>query len=419
MRTRSQDTATRLLKSRARAAGSGTRPRRAGFPVVLIALGLFGWSGGRPAEAQSIWLKPSFSVSEAWDSNVTLSSTPTSDYVTYLKPGMGVEFKDFPFTLTAAAALSMQVYAKNPSLDTFSDNVSLSGSLGYEPTPRLAVLLTDTFSRNVNPALVTPEVAITTGRFTSTSNTVSPSATYKFDQRTTGLLSYAYNNFTSNSTLATDSTTQTATAGVSHELTRTISGGFQFVYSHFTVTGQPDTDSYSPQLTLLTRITPTISVTSSAGPIWIKEFDGSYTLTYATANQYSQTFSDGQGAIGLGYSQIAGTGGVTGVISTTQTVSATASYQATQALKLAIAGAWSKTESIGQGTSSSGSALDVTGYSAGVTLTYRILSWLTFEGSYKYFQQNASSGSATTGASNLTDHLVTIGLTATDRFRLY
>ena len=384
--------------------------------VVLIVFGLLGRGGNAPAEAQSIWVTPSFGVTEAYDSNVTLSSNATSDFVTSLKPGLAVEFKDYPFALSLSGGLIMQVYAENPSLDTYTDNVAFSGTLTYAPTSRLTLSVTDVFIRNFNPSLVTPTVGVTTGRFVSTSNTAGSSLTYKLDEPTTALLSYSMNTLRSDSSAATDSTTQIATAGLSRQLTPIVSGGLQYVYSLFQVTGQPDSDSHSPQLTLAVRYTPTITVTSNTGQAWIKQLDGSYELSYASSTQYTQLFSREQGMITLGYSHLPGTGGVTGVISTTETFSGGASFQFTQALQLAVGGSWSKTESTGSG-STAGSALDATNYTASLALTYRLLPWLTFEASYKYFQQKGTGANA--GFSDYQDNIFTLGLTASDKFRLY
>jgi hypothetical protein len=415
MRTRSQNDAPTPLRAHRRTWGAGYPLGPAWLLVPLVLWGFLGGGGTAPAEAQSIWVTPSFGVSEAYDTNVTLSPNATSDFVTSLKPGLALEFKDYPFTLNLSAGVIMQIYAENPSLDTYTDNVAFSGGLTYAPTPRLTLSLADTYTRNVNPALVTPEVGITTGRFASTSNTVAPSISYKLDQLTTATLAYSMNVLRSDSSFATDSTTQTFTAGVSRELTPVVSGGVQYVYSLFQVSEQPDSDTHSPQITLAVRYTPTITVTSNTGPIWIKQLDGSYKLSYSTSTQYAQVFSQGQGLITLGYSHITGTGGVTGIISTTQSVAGGASFQATQALKFVIAAAWSKTESVGSG--ATGSSLDVTNYTASATLTYRLLSWLDFDASYRYLQQSGTGASA--GVADLRDHIFTLGLTATDRFRLY
>jgi hypothetical protein len=415
MRTRSEGDASTPLIVRGRTRGAAFFPGPACLLVALVVWSLLGRGGQSPAEAQSILLTPSFGVTEAYDSNVTLSTNPTSDFVTSLIPGLAIEFKDYPFTLTLSAGLAMQVYAENPSLNTFTDNISASGSLSYAPTSRLTLSLTDTYTRNVNPALVTPDVAVTTGRFASTSNTVSPTVSYKLDPLTTATLAYSWNVLTTDSSFGTDSTTQTFTAGVSRELTPVMSGGLQYVYTLFQVSGQQDLDTHSPQITFVARWTPTITVTSSIGPIWIKQLDGSYKLDYTTATQYAQKFDQGRGLFTLGYSQVTGTGGVTGIISTTQSVTGAVIFQLTQALKLTAGGGWSKTESVSSG--STGSTLDVTNYNAGASLSYQLLRWLTFDASYRYFQQSGTGASA--GVSNLTDNVFTIGLTAKDSFRVY
>ena len=50
-------------------------------------------------------------------------------------------------------------------------------------------------------------------------------------------------------------------------------------------------------------------------------------------------------------------------------------------------------------------------------MTYRLLPWLTFEASYKYFQQKGTGANA--GFSDYQDNIFTLGLTASEKFRLY
>jgi len=370
------------------------------FAGVLIRLG----SG--PAQAQSIWVTPSFGLSEDYDTNVTLSPGSTGDFVTTVKPGVAFRLKDFPFELALSADLSMLFYAKNPDLDTETDNVNASGTFTYEPTRNLKFSVSDGFTRNVNPSLVAPQTNITTGRFLSTGNTVSPSLTYQFDRLTTGNLQYTLTSYSSSAPGAVSSTTHRGEVGVLRELTPRVSGGLHYIYSLFLESGTQNLDSHSPRLNLVTRLTPTIKVSSDTGPIWIEQSGGSYDLTVATNTQYQQDFE--QANIAFGYTRDAGVAGLTGVISTTQSVTATGNYLATRALTVGVTAGWFDSKSVG------GSSLNTQNYTVGLRLGYRILRWLSLDASYRYYKQTDLSG-----PNSLDQHVISIGLTASDEFRVY
>ena len=51
-----------------------------------------------------------------------------------------------------------------------------SASIEFRPERPFSLSLTDTFTRSTNPATVAPEAGIATGRFTSTSNAITPAA---------------------------------------------------------------------------------------------------------------------------------------------------------------------------------------------------------------------------------------------------
>lgn len=373
--------------------------------ALLLAGVLVGWGSG-PARAQSIWVTPLFGLSEDYDTNVTLTPKATSDFVTTVKPGLALQLKDYPFDLSLSADVRMQFYATHSDLDTETDNVDASGTLTYAPTPTLKLSLTDTWIRNVNPALVAPQTGISTGRFVSTGNTVSPSLTYQFDPLTTGTFQYTLTSYRSSAQGAVNSDTHRGDVGALREFTPLVSGGLRYIYSRFQEANTPDLDSHSPRLSLAFRFTPTIKVSSDTGPIWIERLDRSYGVTFASDTRYEQQFE--QGSIGLAYSRDAGVGGLTGVISTTQSVLASGRYLATRALTLGLEAGWSETKSAG------GSSLDTQNFTAGFRATYRVLRWLSLEASYRYLKQNDLAG-----PNSLDQQVISIGLTASDQFRVY
>jgi hypothetical protein len=382
---------------------------------ALLLGGLLGWGGGSPAGAQSILVTPSFRLSEDFDSNINLTTKATSDFVTSTTPGLAIEFRDYPFTLSLYGHLISQFYASHSELNTYTDNIDLGGTFVYQPIPTLALSLNDVYTRNVNPSVVAPVSGVTTGRAASTSNTAAAGLSYQFERPTTAQLSYSLITLRSEAATAEDSDSQSVSAGILRELTPTVSGGLKYIYNRFHVSDQPDTDSHSPRVSLVVRYTPTITVSSDTGPIWIQRTDGSYELTYASSTRYDQKFS--QGNITLAYSRDAGTGGFTGVTSVSDSVTGSAAYELTRYLTLSATAAWYKTSSTGNSSTGNNGrgSLDLETYTAGAGLTYRLLKWLTLNASYTFYRQMGSG----TGVTDLDRHVFSLSLTASDQFRVY
>ncbi len=377
---------------------------------ALLLGGLLGWGGSSPAGAQSIWITPSFRLSEDFDSNINLTTKATSDFVTSATPGLAIEFRDYPFTLSLYGHLISQFYASHSELNTYTDNIDLGGNLVYQPIPTLTLTLSDGYVRNVNPSVVAPESGVTTGRAASTGNTVSAALSYQFERLTTAQLSYSLTTLRSEAAAAQDSDSQSVSAGILRELTPTVSSGLKYIYNHFHVSDQPDLDSHSPRVSLVVRYTPTITLSSNTGPIWLQQTDGSYELTYASSTRYDQKFS--RGSISLAYSRDAGTGGFTGVPSVNNSVTGTAGYELTRYLTASANASWFKTSSTGN---NGGGSLDLQTYTAGAGLTYRLLKWLTLNASYTFYRQIGSG----TGVTDVDRHVFSLGLTASDQFRVY
>src|SRR3990172_704505 len=183
-----------------------------------------------------------------------------------------------------------------------------SASIEFRPERPFSLSLTDTFTRSTNPATVAPEAGIATGRFTSTSNAITPAATYQF-------------------------------------FTPRTSGDISYTFTRFLVEGSPERDAHSPRLGITFAYSPTIKFVSSTGLLFLQQEDGSEEVTLASSTRYEKAFK--QGGFSIGYERNAGVAGLTGVTSVTQSLTTAASYQPIRFLTLAVDASLAETESSG------------------------------------------------------------------------
>jgi len=138
-----------------------------GMAVLL----LHGHASGQGAElggplSPGLYAIPSFSVAEEFRSNVFgTARSPTSDFVTTFTPGLSLGYRSEPFTLLGSYALTSEVYADNPDLDSAVARQVASLGLRYSPDRRLSLRLDGTYTDTNNagqfllpftPALGTP-----------------------------------------------------------------------------------------------------------------------------------------------------------------------------------------------------------------------------------------------------------------------
>src|SRR3990172_2869745 len=310
----------------------------------LPALMIWGTASGS-AWAQTIIATPSLTISEEYDDNITLTSkNPLSDFISAARPALRLEVKDHPWYVTRGGSLRGELFASHSELNNY-DNQDGRVSIEFRPERPFTLSLTDTFTRSTNPATVAPEAGIATGRFVSTSNAITPAATYQFNPRTGLRLQYSYRILRSDSPAAKDSDTHEATAALPHQFTPRTSGDISYTFSRFLVEGSPERDSHSPRLGITFAYSPTIKFVSSTGLLFLEQEDGSQEVTLASSTRYEQAFK--QGGFSIGFERNAGVAGLTGVTSVTQSLTTAASYQPIRFLTLAVDASLAETESSG------------------------------------------------------------------------
>ena len=371
-------------------------------------LGLILWGiGSGPAWGQSIVATPSLTISEEYDDNIRLTAkNPQRDFISALRPGLRLEVKDHPWYLTLAGSVRGELFAKHSELNNY-DNQEGSASFEFRPERPFSLSLTDTFTRSTNPALVAPEAGIATGRFTSTSNAITPAATYQFTPRTGLRFQYTFGILRFDSPDARDSDTHEAIATLQHQFTPRTSGDISYTFTRFKVEGSPDRDAHSPRLGIVFAYSPTVKFVTSTGVVFLEQEDGSEEVTLASSTRYEQEFK--QGRFSIGYERNAGVAGLLGVTSVSQSVTAAASYQPIRSLTLAVDTSLAETESSGP----SRTRVDFLTFLGGLRISYQLLRWLSLEASYRYQRQDDRAGSQ-----DFQKNVFFLGLTASDQFRL-
>ena len=356
---------------------------------------------------------PSLTVSEEYDDNVRLSSTnPESDFLTAIRPRLRLEFIDEPWVVTLAGSTRAEFFARRTELNNTADNLEGSADIQYRAR-RFTLSLTDTFVRSVNPGDVDPQTGLLLERAVSTTNTISPGLSFQLDPLTALRTQYAYRTLSSDSPLARDSTTHDASVALQRQLTRTFSGNVSYAFTRFQIEGSPDRDSHSPRLGLNTTYFPTIRLSSNTGLLFVERPDGTMELTFASATRYDQTFR--LGSLSLAYDRNAGVGGVLGVSTVTQSVTLAGTLQATRDLTLGLnAGITDTSADAVSDPQAPSQEIDLRVYNVALRVTYRLLRWLSIEGSYRYQRQEDRVGTR-----DLERNIFSLGLTVSDQFRLY
>ena len=377
-------------------------------PNRLLALLLGGIlaGGGGLAWAQTLTLSPSLTVSEEYNDNVLL--TPTNrqgDFVTSVSPGLRLELREHPWTVTAAGSLRGEYYASQSELNSSTDNRQGSLAVEFRPTPRLTASLTDTYVRSLDPGEVDPETGIITGRFASTKNTVTPAVRYQLTPLTHLRFHYAFGSLRSDSPLANESDTHELGLLVQHQFTPRTAGTLRYTASRFQAEDRPARDAHLPAVGFTHALSPTIRVSADAGPLFRERPDGSTETTPGGRLQYEQEFARGRFA--LAYDRSARVAGVTGEVSTVQGLTAAVTFSATRDVTVAL-------ESGVRATESDDTTEDFRVYTAGIRLDYRILQWLSVNGGYRYYRQDDRAGPL-----DLDRNVVFLGLTASTDVRVY
>jgi len=112
--------------------------------VVVLTLGL-----GNRADAGFL-SQFSLSLSEEYNDNITFTDKTTADFVTGIKPAIGLFYKPFEedaATFTAVVETHGQIFARNSGFNNFGKNTAFGTAYIHRQSPKLNFFFSNTFVR--------------------------------------------------------------------------------------------------------------------------------------------------------------------------------------------------------------------------------------------------------------------------------
>jgi hypothetical protein len=395
-----------------------------------------------------LYATPSLTLREGYDDNiqdaVQGSTQKEGDFVFRTEPAIVAGYRSAPFSLLANYLIAADVYAQHSSLDSFPSRQDADVTIDYLPDPRLDLSANggyqeSQYASQLNSAAASetsglPATGISNGRARTTLYYAGAAAKYALTPLDNALADYVYDHNHQVGSPSNDS--HSVDGRYSHRFTETDVGDLGFIYRHFT-SSNSGTSSATPEPTPPTSVLVLPSVTDSYAPTlgWSHQFSA---LT-EVAVRGGPRFSDDASVHAEAYASItrrlargqanfvyqntqssaAGNAGAVNVSSYTGSLAYNLMEQLTSGIYLSLY----QSSNPGQG---HGKITDV--YTAGMSLRYRLLEWLSIVMNYDFSYQDGvltplpsttSDIVVVQGNSNIQRNIVSIGLEASEPFRLY
>jgi hypothetical protein len=282
---------------------------------------------GRAHAQEMFQVHPLFSTAQEYDSNLFYTSfNRQADFITRVSPGIESTYRSPVLMMLGRYTFDVERFARHPELTAMDARQRAGTSIAYRPTQRLAVAADAELLKTRTPGELNALTNITLGRARAERVSAHSSLTRQLDLVTSGTIDYL---FTADHIAGGPAiSNHAATLGVDrHRSAReTISVAYrfhQFMFDTSTAT------SHAISLGWTRAITRRASVSISGGP---RVTDGSPAadLSASVRHQFKS------GAVSLGYARtqttIIGLAGVTD----TQSLSATAEWNARPSLQMRL-----------------------------------------------------------------------------------
>jgi hypothetical protein len=396
---------------------------------------------------------PSLSLSEQWTDNFNqTSSNKQTNYRSTVGPG-GTFIINGPTTRGTISSNAGLTYDTAPDSNNFNVFPTITASIQQTFSPRLNLIITDTYIRNDNPNY-NSQFGLNTQRQTYSSNSFSAALNYLIDlvSTTAYYRNSAYytggsngNNTTSNivglsastpvgvlntvslgyefswsdtsgtsartNSNSGQSTGNLVTATVARQTGLYSSVGLQGSYQQFSPPQEQDEHIWSISA-FSTYGWP--SGLSFSGSLGYNEFiQGSQTSSGVTSNStLGYRFGPAFASIGVfsGFNQT-GLNGQNFGVQNTQGYTGTFSYTFTPVLVGSVAATYTENSPTGAGNNSSAPNSKTFGSTA--NLSWQILRWLSLNGNYSYFLYSNPNDGSLTGSGSIPVNTATITLGAT------
>jgi len=395
-----------------------------------------------------LYATPSLTLRGGYDDNIldAVQGSPQKegDFVFRSEPAIVIGYRSAPFSLLANYLVAADVYAQRSDLDTFPSRQEARLTADYVPDPRLDLTANggyqeSPYASQLNSAAVSevtglPATGISNGRARTTLYYAGASATYALTPLNSVLADYLFDH--SHQVGSPSNESHNTDARFSHRFSETDVGDLGFIYRHFS-SSNSETSSATPEPTPPPSILVLPNVTDSYAPTlgWSHQFSA---LT-EVAVRGGPRFSDDESVHAEAYASITrklsrgqanftylntqssavGTAGAVNVSS----YSGSLTYDLMERLTSGIYLGLYQSSNPGEG---HGKITDV--YAAGLSLRYRLLEWLSIVMNYDFSYQDgvvtpvtstSSDIVVSTQNSTIQRNIVSIGLEASEPFRLY
>jgi len=352
---------------------------------------------------------PSLTITEQFNDNVFLThSNKSFDFITQFSPMVMLQAQQPGFQLLSSFSFTAEIYAKNTELDSAANQLSFLTALSYQATPGVALSLTDglTYSRNSNLAAIS---GVSSGRERSWSNVFAPGATVQLTPRTTWRVSggYTLERFGSG-TNSQNSDLYRIGTGFGYTLTPRLTLTADYNFGYFDVEHQPTAFNHTLRFGGTYQLTPTLSVTATAGPS-LTLSNGDTEVTPAATASIAKQMS--WGSISAFYDQAIGTNGGFGGITNNQSFGGSLAVTTLmRGLFIILTPRYSITKTTSATTGASKSNTDIDALTVSLSARYQIARYVGLVGSYQLFHQTGSGGGRTSNSLDVDQNLVTFGV---------
>jgi hypothetical protein len=287
---------------------SGTVPNVQIPGVLLPPRGPLDFLYAPPAQGP-LTVTPSLTITEEFNDNVFLThSNKQSDFITQFTPAVVLQAQQRGFQLLSSFNFTAEIYAKNPELDSAANRLAFLTSVLYQAKPGVTLTLTENLAYNKNSNLVATS-GVSSGREASLSNVFAPAVSVQLTPRTTWRVSGAYvlERFGSGGTSSQNSNVYRVGTGFDHTLTPRLTLTAAYDFAYLDVEQQPASFNHTLLLGGSYQLTPTLTVSATAGPSLLLTDRGDTEITPAAHVRVVKTFS--WGSMSAFYDQSIGTSG--------------------------------------------------------------------------------------------------------------
>jgi len=360
-------------------------PGLSNYPLELLGLLM------SPLERREVNLLPSIAVSEEFTDNIFLNNNNKRyDFITSFTPALMLLVNRPRFQLAAGFSNSADLYARGSSPNDGLARQNFVGGVFYEPTPRLTLTASETFTRDQSPDATSGGFSL--GGQASWSNTLTPAVGWQVGSQTRLDLAAIYSVVRLEGEGAgIDSDTYGFLSNLSHAFTPRFTGmiGYNFTYLDLRSGHGDNSKTHNPTIGFSYRVTSTLTVSADGGPAFTQLGDESF-ITPALSGGFAQRLPFGTASVY--YSRNVAVAGGFGGPADTQTVSGTLVLPTWRDLFVIFNPMWTKAESLSD---RQVQRIDVTVFTVTLGAAYRINPYVTVFGGYSFLRQRLGSSSTT------------------------